>query len=132
KGLMLHVVLNEAEAANKKELDDAILGTERKLFYREMVARFGHHNALQWNISEEYNYQHPLTEDTIRAWADHIASIDPYDHPTTVHNYNVSLTNTWHKLLGEERWDLTSLQQSGQYNNLGDVVEDMRARSANA
>jgi hypothetical protein len=53
KGLHLHFVLNEAEEANKRELDNATRGVERKLFYREMIARFGHHNALQWNISEE-------------------------------------------------------------------------------
>ena len=55
QGLLLHMVLNEAEALNKRELDNAELGPERKLFYRELIARFGHHNALQWNLSEEYN-----------------------------------------------------------------------------
>ncbi|MEL6821536.1 MAG: DUF5060 domain-containing protein, partial [Calditrichota bacterium] len=41
KGIHLHFVLTEAEAPNKRELDDTELGVERKLFYREMVARFG-------------------------------------------------------------------------------------------
>lgn len=56
RGIHLHVVLGEAEEANKRELDDASLGVERKLYYRELVARYGHHLALQWNISEEYDY----------------------------------------------------------------------------
>ena len=37
-GIFLHVVFNEAEVPNKKELDDGELGRERKLYYREMVA----------------------------------------------------------------------------------------------
>ena len=44
-GIFLHFVFNEAEAANKRELDDGELGPERKLYYREMLARFGHHLA---------------------------------------------------------------------------------------
>src|SRR5262249_39065501 len=40
-GIFLHFVFNEAEEANKRELDNGELGPERKLFYREMVARFG-------------------------------------------------------------------------------------------
>ncbi len=38
-GIFLHFVFNEAEEANKRELDDGELGPERKLFYREMIAR---------------------------------------------------------------------------------------------
>jgi len=132
KGIHLHCVLMEAEAANKNELDSAALGTERKLFYREMIARFGHHLALQWNISEEYNYQLVLSEATIRTFADYIRAADPYGHPITVHNYDSNLANSWYKLLGEDRWSLTSIQQYGASNGLGAVVEDMRTRSANA
>ena len=56
-GIFLHFVFNEAEEANKRELDDGELGPERKLYYREMIARFGHHLALEWNLCEEYNLQ---------------------------------------------------------------------------
>ncbi len=132
KGLNLQVVLNEAEVANKQELDNATLGVERKLFYREMIARFGHHNALQWNISEEYNALLNLGENTVRQFADFITSIDPYHHPITVHNAGNNLANTWYKFLGEDRWSLTSIQQAGVVDGLGLVVEDMRTRSANA
>ena len=51
----MHFVLNEAEGPNKLELDNATVGVERLLYYRELCARFGHHNALQWNVSEEFN-----------------------------------------------------------------------------
>ncbi|MEZ6148152.1 MAG: hypothetical protein R3B91_22505 [Planctomycetaceae bacterium] len=86
RGLMLHFVLNEAEAANKKELDDGQLGVERKLFYRELIARFGHYPALQWNLSEEYNLDHKLEPETVKDFAQYIGDVDPYDHPVTVHH----------------------------------------------
>ncbi len=54
KGSCCTSCFNEAEKENKLELG-ADLTTERKLFYREMVARFGHHNAILWNLCEEYN-----------------------------------------------------------------------------
>jgi hypothetical protein len=47
QGIFLHLVLNEGEEANKRELDNGELGVERKLYYRELVARFAHHPALQ-------------------------------------------------------------------------------------
>lgn len=132
KGLYLHFVLNEAEKPNKRELDDATLGRERKLFYREMVARFGHFNALQWNISEEYNFRLDLGEQKVRDFADHIAALDPYDHPITVHNQGNVLTNTWGNFLGETRWGVTSFQQAGVTSTLGLIIEQWRAFTAQA
>ena len=85
-GIFLHFVFNEAEEANKRELDDGELGPERKLYYREMIARFGHHLALQWNLCEEYNLNFDFGPERIRAFADYMRAIDPYDHPITVHS----------------------------------------------
>ena len=45
-GVHVQLVLNEAERANKLELDGAGYALERPLYYRELVARFGHLNAL--------------------------------------------------------------------------------------
>ena len=84
-GIFLHFVLNEAEVANKRELDGGELGVERKLYYREIVARFAHHLALQWNLCEEYNLGFNLGAERIRNFARYIRAIDPYDHPITVH-----------------------------------------------
>jgi len=86
KGIHLHFVLNEAEGPNKQELDGGTLGTECKLFYREMVARFAHHNALQWNVSEEYDYLYNLGSENVKAFAGYVQQVDPYDHPISVHN----------------------------------------------
>jgi hypothetical protein len=50
-GLMLHIVTQETE--NDQLLNGGELGLERKLYYRELVARFGHHLAITWNLGEE-------------------------------------------------------------------------------
>jgi hypothetical protein len=108
-GIFLHFVFNEAEEANKRELDDGELGVERKLYYREMVARFGHHLALEWNLCEEYNLNFDLGPERVRAFADYIRSIDPYDHPITVHSAGdpvKALSFTY----GDPRFSLTSVQ----------------------
>jgi len=106
-------VLNEAEKANKQELDNGELGPERKLYFREMVARFGHHLALQWNLCEEYNIAFDYGPDRIRAFAEYIRALDPYDHPITVHsagNPVEALRFTY----GDTRFDVTSIQCNQQ------------------
>jgi len=124
-GIHLHFVLNEAESPNKQELDNAALGVERKLFYREIIARFAHHNAVQWNISEEYNLNLILGVSTVLQWAAWISMLDPYDHPVTVHNAG-NPRNTWDDFLGQPDIDLTSLQYFNKADGLGEEVEWFR------
>jgi Domain of unknown function (DUF5060)/Putative collagen-binding domain of a collagenase len=108
-GIFLHFVFNEAEEANKRELDDGELGPERKLFYREMIARFGHHVALQWNLCEEYNLQFDLGADRVRAFADYVRAVDPYDHPVTVHSAGDPVKQLQFTF-GDPRFSMTSIQ----------------------
>lgn len=135
RGVTLHIVLNEAEEKNKRELDDATLGPERKLFYREMAARFGHHNAIIWNMSEEYDFQLKLPPERIREWAAYLDAVDAYDHPTTVHNQG-SLKNPerspWTPFLGDEHFDLTSFQAASKVDGWGEWVQAYRTASAKA
>ena len=131
KGIALHIVLNEAEPPNKRELDGGELGIERKLFYRELVARFAHHNALQWNISEEYDLGFDLGPSRVRQFAGFLQAADPYDHPITVH----SLANprfAWTPFLGDRRFTVTSFQDVGGTGDRGRWVEEFRARSKQA
>ena len=53
QGVALNIVLSETEEANERWLDDGALGVERKLFFRELVARFGYLLAVKWNLGEE-------------------------------------------------------------------------------
>lgn len=109
KDIVLHFVLNEAERANKETLGGKTLSRERKLYYREMIARFGHHNALLWNLCEEYNLQLDYGADAVKEFARYIRALDPYRHPLTVHHAREPLA-AWQPFIGSELFDLTSLQ----------------------
>lgn len=126
KSIFLHFVLSECEELNKKELDDAQLGIERKLFYREMIARFSHHPGLQWNLFEEYNLDYKLTPDLVKSCADFIYSIDPYKHPITVHHAG-NVFDDWGPFIGDERFGVTSFQSKDI-----DVIEKFRKLSKDA
>jgi hypothetical protein len=112
-------------------LSDGDLYDERRLFYRELVARFGHHNALQWNICEEYDYKYPLSSDKIKAFAGYIQQQDPYDHSITVHN-QANPDISWTPVLGDSRFSLTSFQYSGRVAGYGAEVEEWRRKTASA
>ena len=124
KGIHLHFVLNEGERKNKRELDNATLGVERKLYYREMIARFGYHNAVTWNLCEEYDHpQLCIKPSMIKSWAKYIRDVDPYDHPLTVHNCS---ERAWAPFFGNSRFDAISYQYGGV---CGEKVESLRAQA---
>lgn len=50
-GMMAHFVLQETE--NEVLLDGGYTDIQRRVYLRELAARFGHHLALTWNIGEE-------------------------------------------------------------------------------
>ena len=113
-GMMLHVVTQETE--NELLLDDGNTGPQRKLYYRELVARFGHHLAITWNMGEE-NGPAPFTPkaQTIaqqKAMVKYMKEIDPYDHLTVIHTH----ANPKHRyeifdqLLGDPNLDGPSIQ----------------------
>ena len=109
KGIFLHFVLNEAEELNKRELDNGKLGVERKLFYRELIARFGHHLALQWNLCEEYNLRFKISPELAKEYAGYIQAVDPYNHPITIHHAGKAI-KAWEPFLGDKRFTVTSFQ----------------------
>ncbi len=122
-GVFLHFVFNEAEEANKRELDDGELGPERKLYYREMIARFGHHLALEWNLCEEYNLQFDFGPERIREFADYVRAVDPYDHPITVHSAGDPVEKL-RFIFGDPRFSLTSIQLN--HRPIHEVTEAFR------
>jgi CubicO group peptidase (beta-lactamase class C family) len=126
KGIFLHFVLNEAEELNKRELDNGKLGIERKLFYRELIARFGHHLALQWNLCEEYNLRFKISPVLAKEYAGYIQAVDPYNHPITIHHAGKAI-KAWEPFLGDKRFTVTSFQTQDI-----DVVEKWRTLSKEA
>jgi hypothetical protein len=93
KGIVIHLVLND---------DGAWHDYNQELYYREMVARFAHLPGLIWNIGEEANEIYSDGQQI--NLASHLQSLDPYDHPVTVHR-----TNPW-RFIGNPNFDLTSIQ----------------------
>jgi hypothetical protein len=80
-GMYLHFKTQETE--NELLLDSGNLGNQRKLYYRELIARFGHHLALNWNLGEEIN--DASTSQKV-AWAQYFYDTDPYHHHIVIHN----------------------------------------------
>lgn len=83
-GMHLHFKTQEAENVNL--LDNGELGPQRKLYYRELIARFGHHLALNWNLGEEVGLYNKVSTEKKIAWADYFWKHDPYQHPIVIHN----------------------------------------------
>ena len=123
-GIQLHVVTQEAE--NDRRLDRGELGPVRKLYYRELVARFAHHRAVQWNLGEENNN----TDKQRKAFARYIRALDPYDHPIVVHTKSGQASRFYNRLLGDASFEATSIQgDAATYNRW---ARELRTRSAKA
>lgn len=131
KGLFLHFVLSDRDGPNRRELDDATLGVERKLFYRELIARFAHHNALQWNIAEEYNLGLPLDPTAVRSFGEYIFAVDAYDHPITVHSNGNTYATALAPFLSDPWFRVISLQTWQQPESIDGAIEHFRLETAN-
>ncbi|MET0271348.1 MAG: DUF5060 domain-containing protein, partial [Sphingomonas sp.] len=102
KGMMIHAVLQEQE-------NDQLLGgltIDRMIYYRELVARFGHHNGLVWTIGEESTN----TTAEQKAFASYIKAVDPYDHLVDIHTFPADRAKVFDPLIGYDAVDGASLQ----------------------
>ncbi len=106
-GLYLHFKLQETENDDNftgeirdvpASLDGGDLGPERKLYLREMIARFGYELALNWNLGEE-NTQTPEQQ---KAMAEFILDTDPYPHLIVIHSYPDWQDRVYPALLGNQ------------------------------
>jgi Domain of unknown function (DUF5060)/Putative collagen-binding domain of a collagenase len=124
-GLYLHFKLQENEmddnrlGPNRKEimvaesLDGGKLGPERKLYCRELIARFGHALGLNWNIGEE-NTQ---SSDEIRDMAKYLHDTDPYQHNIVVHTFPPQQDLVYKPLLGNQSL-LTGVSLQNSWSNV--------------
>ena len=81
KGMFLHFKTHETETDHL--MDKGIFGTEGKLYYRELIARFGHHLSMNWNLGEENNQP---VEEVIKV-ANYVYNLDPYKHHLVIHTF---------------------------------------------
>ncbi|MEO5741928.1 MAG: DUF5060 domain-containing protein [Vicinamibacterales bacterium] len=120
KGIYLHFKLQENEiddnvrggktAPIREALDGGDTGPERKLYIRELVARFGYALALNWNIGEE-NTQ---SSEQQLAMAMNLRDTDPYGgHHIVVHTFPNDQEKVYPALLGSRSpFSGASLQMS--------------------
>ena len=125
QGISLSFVLNETEPENEAWLDNGQLGTERRLFYRELIARFGHHPAVRWNLCEENDF----SLSTLNQFAAYITALDSNDSIISIHN-NPNDIGLFQALASNPDFDAASLQFDP--NQADSQVEQVRAFTAQA
>lgn len=139
RGLYLHFKMQEQENDDNRRgqgdeggrvpaaLDGGDLGVERKLYCRELVARFGHELALNWNLGEE-NTQ---SAEQQRAMSKYIRDVDPYDHHIVVHTFPGAQDKIYSKLIGDQSVltgaSLQNSWDSAHQRTLKWVVESAKA-----
>lgn len=95
----------------------------RKLYYREMIARFGHCLGVSWNLGEENGhdgtgeepYKTPITSSQMLQFGQYLKAVDPYDHHVVVHNWPGDEWKVFGPLLATDAFDGVSLQEDGDY-----------------
>ncbi|GAA3514664.1 hypothetical protein GCM10022393_30780 [Aquimarina addita] len=115
KGMYLHFKTMETE--NDNFMDSNENGRERKLYYRELIARFGHHLALNWNLTEETTLDDDVTIDI----TEYIKSIDAYGHNIVIHTYPNQKNQRYTPLLGNN----SELTGASLQSNVDDVHNDV-------
>jgi len=124
-GMYLHFKTQETE--NDQLLNGGELGLERKLYYRELIARFGHHLALNWNLGEENTQTTSQRQDMAQFFKDN----DPYKHHIVIHTYPGQQNQVYTPLLGSNS-ELTGASIQTGINNVNSSVLNWIINSNNA
>ena len=132
KGLLLHLVLQETE--NETMLDNGDTGPMRKLYLNELMARFGHHLAMNFNLGEENGFAEftPVSQNNAQreAMTSYIKKIDPYQHPVLLHTHShePARSNVLDSILGFKDLDGLSLQVDKR-EGAAEVVQRWKTKS---
>lgn len=124
QGIHIHMLLTETENESLFEVEDggAPFADTRKLYYRELIARFGHHLALTWDLGEESGWTDEkggavgvgTTTAQHQAFARYIRKLDPYRHPIVMHD--IEIVEIYPPLVGFEAFEGPALQRHENYN----------------
>ena len=123
KGIAAHFVLAETEIGNTNWFDNGELGIERKLYYREMIARYSHLMAVKWNISEESRF----TAEQHKSFASYIDQLDWANHAISVHTTQNRPHEQYDDIVGDPLFQASSIQFLP--NNSDRFVEEWREKS---
>ncbi len=125
-GIIIQLVTQEKE--NELLLDNGDTAQERKLYYRELVARFGYHKNIIWNMGEENGsapwWPQGQSDQQRFAMIRYLKDIDPYNNPIVIHTLpeEGQRAPILDKLIGFDRLDGISMQVS----NITDIHEDVK------
>lgn len=122
KGMYLHFKTQETENDDNKigknntkpvlvSLDGGDLGPQRRLYYRELIARYSYLLALNWNMGEE-NSQ---TTQQVIDMAEYISKTDPYKHNLVIHTGPADQEKVYIPLIGNKS-KLTGVSLQNQWN----------------
>lgn len=126
-GIAMHLVIQETE--NDEQMGGGPgLNEVRKLYLRELAARFGYHLAIIWNLGEENDTPHG---DRL-AIASYIRQVDPNNHAITVHTHNTRSLRTYTSLIGSTLFTATSIQGRMEDANKEAVMLRMRTQASGA
>lgn len=115
-GLQLMLITQEEE--NEQMLGK--LTPLRKLYYRELIARFSHHHAILWDLSEEMDRWRYYKTADIQHICDYFKQLDPYRHPIQYVQWKGELLpddKGYGRLLGFPNFDGTALQHDPEYSH---------------
>ena len=124
QGIALEMVLLETENLNWFEDQEGVsrngFADSRKIYYRELIARFGYLNVI-WNVGEEANWANGgdvYTPQQIEEAASYIESTSPYDDLITVHNGPSSSFSLFPRLIDlPGNSSLSTISMQGNFNN---------------
>ncbi len=120
KGLLFHAKLFETE--NDQDMTTA----QWQLYFREMIARFGHYLAWEWNLGEE----NTMPAAHITAQAQYLRSLSSYPLHVVLHTYpaNNWRQSQWGPQLGDNS-TLSGISIQAGPNDVPGIVTDWLQQS---
>ncbi len=115
-GMQLMLITQEEE-------NEQILGKLtplRKLYYRELIARFAHHHGLLWDLSEEMDRWRYYNTEDIHELCNFIKRMDPWQHPIQYVQWKGELLpdeKGYGRLLGFQNFDGTAMQHDPEFTH---------------
>ena len=112
KGILNHLVFSETENETYWEKKDFGVNDgfapSRKLYYRELIARFGHHLGVVWNLGEELGWNDSkggdlgkaVTSSQLKQFSSYIRKIDAYNSMINFHTLPGGGWNHYEPMLG--------------------------------
>ncbi len=124
-GIYMHFKTQEEE--NDQMLDGGALGRLRKLYYRELISRYAHHLALNWNLGEENSN----TDVQRKAFAEYFFDNDPYHHNIVIHTSPGSDGAVYTSLIGDQSY-LTGASLQSDWADVHDISLEWVKKSRDA